>query len=124
MTRMLRLLVPALAVILVLPASIAGAQEKKDAPKKYAELVGTYQGDMNGQSIDLVVAEVDGKLQGAPTGETPVELVPVPDKELTFTAEPGNGRVFTVVFLRDDKKVVNRLTATNGEVTLDLAKVK
>jgi hypothetical protein len=110
--------------MIVLPASVAGAQEKKDPPKTYAELVGTYQGDMNGQPIDLVIEEVGGKLQGAPTGETPVELVPVDGKELTFTADTGNGRVFTVVFVRDDKKVVTGLTATSGDQSLVLAKVK
>jgi hypothetical protein len=112
-------------LVLLLPALSANAQEKTDAPTKYAELCGTYLGHMkNGQPLDIVVAEVGGVLQGAPSNETPMAFVPVAGKELTFTLQTGDGGVFTVVFGRNDKKEIVKLTLSADDGALELTKSK
>jgi hypothetical protein len=55
--------------------------------------------------------EKDGKLFGAPVGETPEEILPVKDSPLNFEVTPaGSGQLYELEFFRNDKSVIDRCT--------------
>ncbi len=112
-----------LLVLLFVPAVVAAVgQQAKELPRKYAELVGRYEAEVNGKPVNLVFQELDGKLMAAPEGQTPVECVPWEGKELTFVAYTAQGEVFTLVFGRNDRKDVAKVTATTGQRVVELVR--
>ncbi|MCK7478202.1 MAG: hypothetical protein M0C28_12930 [Candidatus Moduliflexus flocculans] len=66
-------------------AAPAAAQDKPvDMKKLIAEIVGDYEFSAQGQILLVTFSEQDGKLFGAPPGETPEEIHPVEGKPLCF----------------------------------------
>lgn len=92
------------------------AQDKPEDPKKlYLEIAGDYEFQMDTQSLIVNFFEKDGKLFGAPPGETPEEIVPVKDSPLKFeVVVSGSGQLYQLEFVRNEKKVVDRCIMRAG----------
>jgi len=100
-----------LAALLLLAAAVpVVAQDKPEDMKKIiAEIVGDYEFAYQGQVMVIQFTEKDGKLFGAPVGETPEEIKPIAGKPLFFdvtTAEEG--QYYELQFVRNDKGVVDK----------------
>ncbi|MCJ7485260.1 MAG: hypothetical protein MUQ25_03710 [Candidatus Aminicenantes bacterium] len=88
----------------------AVAQDKPvDMKKIIAEIVGEYDFSFQGESLIVQFTEQDGKLFGAPPGETPEEIKPVEGKPLCFdiTVAEG-GQYYELQFVRNDKGVIDK----------------
>lgn len=100
--------------LFVLSASLF-AFYQEDAEKKYAPLVGDYEFDMQGQIMVVSFWVEDGKLVGAPEGETPEELEPVEGEDLKFEINTADGQFMELEFVKDDSgKVTKCLVLTMG----------
>jgi len=104
-----------LGLALILVSAAAAAQDKApqvDMKKILAEVSGTYEMDMQGQIMALTFFEKDGKLFGAPEGETPEEILPVKgDNPLKFEVTlADNGNHFEITFGRNEKGEVDKCT--------------
>jgi len=97
---------PVLAQVAAPPA----AQDKPvDMKKLIAEIVGDYDFSFQGQSLLVQFIEQDGKLFGAPPGETPEEIHPVEGKPLCFDVTvAASGDYYELQFVRNDKGVVDK----------------
>jgi nitrous oxidase accessory protein NosD len=113
------LAVPAAAQVAAKPAAPAKPEDMK---KIVAEIAGDYEFSM--QSLIVQFTDVDGKLFGAPPGDTPEELHPVEGKPLCFDitlAESGN--YFVLQFARNDKGVIDKCTLTAEGQVLEGTKI-
>lgn len=83
-----------------------------DMKKIYLEIAGDYDFDMQGQSLIVNFFEREGKLFGAPPGETPEEIVLVKgDNPLKFEVTiSSNGQFFELEFARNENKEITRCT--------------
>ena len=92
------------------PAQQAAPQVKpEDAKKLLQEVTGDYAFDFQGQLMTINFFEKDGKLYGAPVGETPEELLTVEGSPLKFTVTPvSSGQTYELEFGRNDKKEIDR----------------
>jgi hypothetical protein len=92
------------------PAQQAAPQVKpEDAKKLLQEIAGDYAFDFQGQPMTVNFFEKDGRLYGAPVGETPEELLPVEGSPLKFTVTPASaGQTYELEFARNDKKMIDR----------------
>jgi hypothetical protein len=97
---------PVLAQVAAPPA----AQDKPvDMKKLIAEIVGDYDFSFQGQSLLVQFIEQDGKLFGAPPGETPEEIRPVEGKPLCFDVTvAASGDYYELQFVRNDKGVIDK----------------
>jgi len=110
-----RTLVLSAAFLLIIGAAVASAQtappnpqtKPEDAKKILLEIAGDYDFDFQGQLMTINFFEKDGVLYGAPVGETPEVMQPVPDSPLKFTTAP-NGQLYELEFFRNDKKVIDK----------------
>jgi len=89
------------------------AQEAKpepiDAKKLYQEIAGDYEFTVDTQTLVVTFSEKDGKLYGAPPGETPEELIPVKDVPLKFEVIVStNGQLYVLQFVRNESKVIDK----------------
>ena len=98
------------APILAQVAAKPAAQDKPvDMKKLLAEIVGDYDFSYQGESLLVQFTEVDGKLFGAPPGETPEEIKPVEGKPLCFDITVAtNGQYYELQFVRNDKGVIDK----------------
>jgi hypothetical protein len=80
----------------------------EDAEKKYAPLVGDYEFDMQGQVMVVSFWVEDGKLVGAPEGETPEELEPVEGEDLKFEINTADGQFMELEFVKDESGKVTK----------------
>ena len=98
------------APILAQVAAKPAAQDKPvDMKKLLAEIVGDYDFSFQGESLLVQFTEVDGKLFGAPPGETPEEIKPVEGKPLCFDITVAtNGQSYELQFVRNDKGVIDK----------------
>jgi len=96
---------------LAIPAS---AQDKPvDMKKLLAEIIGDYEFSTGGQSLIVQFIEADGKLFGAPPGETPEEIKPVAGKKLCFDVTlAASGDYYELQFVRNDKGVIDKCVMT------------
>ncbi|TFG52174.1 MAG: hypothetical protein E4H35_09700 [Candidatus Aminicenantes bacterium] len=88
----------------------AVAQDKPvDMKKIIAEIVGEYDFSFQGESLIVQFTEQDGKLFGAPPGETPEEIKPVEGKPLCFDVTVAEGgQYYELQFVRNDKGVIDK----------------
>ena len=88
----------------------AAAQDKPvDMKKLLAEITGDYDFSFQGQSLLVQFMESDGKLFGAPPGETPEEIRPVEGKPLCFDVTlAANGDYYELQFVRNDQGVIDK----------------
>ena len=87
----------------------AAKDKPVDMKKLLAEIVGEYSFDFQGQTLMVQFTEQDGKLFGAPPGETPEEIKPVEGKPLGFDVTVStNGEYYELQFVRNDKGVIDK----------------
>jgi len=106
-------------------AQAQSAQTPVDAKKLYAEIAGDYEFAMDAQSLYVNFFEQDGKLYGAPPGETPEEILPVKDKPLHFEVTvSGSGQYFALEFLRNEKGEIDKCRLQSQGFELIGTKIK
>ena len=123
-----------MVLALILLAGIAAAQAApqaaaKDKPvdmkKLVAEIVGDYEFSAEGQTLLVQFIEQDGKLFGAPPGETPEEIRPVEGKPLCFGVTVStNGQYYELQFVRNDQGAIDKCVMTVMGVVVEGYKVK
>lgn len=100
------------SLIFLSAAVFAGsqAQDKPDDVKKIlAEIAGDYDFEFQGQMMTVNFFEKDGKLFGAPVGETPEEILPVKGSPLKFEVTPSTtGQLYELEFVRNEKGVIDK----------------
>jgi uncharacterized protein (DUF2141 family) len=114
-------LLAVLALSAALSAQVAPAQAKpEDAKKLYLEIAGDYTFDYQGQVQIIQFFEKDGRLFGAPVGETPEEIQPVKDKPLCFDITvASNGQYYALQFSRNEKGVIFKCVMTVEGLTIE-----
>jgi hypothetical protein len=106
-------------------AAPASVQEKPvDMKKLIAEIVGDYEFSGPGQILIVTFSEQDGKLFGAPPGETPEEIHPVEGKPLCFDVTlADSGDYYELQFVRNDKGVIDKCIMSVQGMVVEGAKV-
>jgi len=115
------------APVLAQAAAQPAAQDKPvDMKKLLAEIVGDYDFSFQGESLLVQFTEVDGKLFGAPPGETPEEIKPVEGKPLCFDITVAtNGQYYELQFVRNDKGVIDKcIMSVQGMVVEGMKVIK
>jgi hypothetical protein len=86
------------------------AQDKPvDTKKLYNEIAGNYEFQVEGQIMVINFFEKDGKLYGAPVGETPEEILPVKGSPLKFEVfVSANGQLYQLEFVRNEKNIIDK----------------
>jgi hypothetical protein len=106
------LFVIGLTLIFLSAAAYAGSQAQDkpaDTKKILGEIAGDYDFDFQGQGMSINFLEKDGKLFGAPVGETPEEILPVKGSLLKFEVTPAStGQLYELEFVRNEKGVIDK----------------
>jgi hypothetical protein len=127
MKKMLRATATALLALACLAAvaAPAAAQNKPvDMKKLIAEIIGDWDFSFQGESMILQLTEKDGKLFGAPVGETPEEIKPVENKPLCFDVTvAANGQYYEVQFVRNEKGVIDKCIMSVMGMTVEGTKI-
>ena len=80
-----------------------------DTKKLYNEIAGNYEFQAEGQIMVINFFEKEGKLYGAPVGETPEEILPVKGSPLKFEVfVSANGQLYQLEFVRNEKDVIDK----------------
>ena len=96
-----------------------------DMKKLLAEIAGDYDFSFQGQSLLVQFMESDGKLFGAPPGETPEEIRPVEGKPLCFDVTlAANGDYYELQFVRNDQGVIDKCVMTAQGMIIEGHKIK
>jgi hypothetical protein len=112
-----------LSLILMSSAVSAGSQAQDkpaDTKKILGEIAGDYDFEFQGQVMVINFFEKDGKLFGAPVGETPDEILPVKGSLLKFEVTPAStGQLYELEFVRNEKGVIDKcvLKTMGAEIT-------
>ncbi len=112
-----------LTLIFLSAAVYAGPQTQDkpvDTKKILGEIAGDYDFDIQGQGMSINFFEKDGKLFGAPVGETPEEILPVKGSSLKFEVTPSTtGQLYELEFVRNEKGVIDKciMKAMGMEIT-------
>jgi hypothetical protein len=106
-------------------AAPAAAQDKPvDMKKLIAEIVGDYEFAAQGQILLVTFSEQDGKLFGAPPGETPEEIHPVEGKPLCFDVTVADsGDYYELQFVRNDKGAIDKCIMSVQGMVIEGTKV-
>lgn len=110
---------------LAIRAMPAGAQDKPaDMKKVIADIVGDYDFAMQGESMIIQFTESDGKLFGAPVGETPEEITPIEGKPLCFRVTLAEtGQYYELQFVRNDQGVIDKCVMNAMGITVEGLKI-
>ncbi len=114
----------AMACLTAIAAPAAAQDKPVDMKKLIAEIVGDYDFSIQGESLIVQFTEQDGKLFGAPPGETPEEIKPVEGKPLCFDvtlAETGD--YYELQFVRNDKGVIDKCVMSTIGQTIEGMKI-
>ena len=120
----LRKKISILTLILFVLSTSLFAFYQEDAGKKYAPLVGDYEFDMQGQIMVVSFWAEDGKLVGAPEGETPEELEPVEGEDLKFEINTADGQFMELEFVKDDSGKFNKCIVLTMGMELEGVRIK
>jgi hypothetical protein len=113
-----------LACLAAIAAPVAAQDKPVDMKKLIAEIVGDYEFSFQGESLLVQFSEVDGKLFGAPPGETPEEIKPVEGKPLCFDITvAANGQYYELQFVRNDKGVIDKCVMSVMGMTIEGMKI-
>jgi hypothetical protein len=103
----------------------AASQDKPvDMKKLLAEIAGDYNFDFQGETLTVQFFEQDGKLFGAPPGETPEEIHPMEGKPLCFDVTVTGGEYYELQFVRNAEGVIDKCVMSVMGMVLEGAKVK
>lgn len=104
----------------------AAAKDKPvDMKKLIAEIVGDYDFSFQGQSLLVQFTEQDGKLFGAPPGETPEEIRPVEGKPLCFDVTvAASGDYYELQFVRNDQGAIDKCVMSVQGMVIEGYKIK
>jgi hypothetical protein len=116
-------------IVAPLAAQAAPQAAAKDKPvdmkKLLAEIVGDYEFSAQGETLLVQFTEADGKLFGAPPGETPEEIHPVEGKPLAFDITVStNGQYYEMQFVRNDQGVIDKCIMTVMGIVVEGYKIK
>jgi hypothetical protein len=119
------LAIACLAVPLAAQTAQAPAKDKPaDMKKLILEIVGDYDFSFEGQSLLVQFTEQDGRLFGAPPGETPEEIMPVEGKPLCFDVTvAASGDYYVLQFVRNDKGAIDKCIMTVQGMTIEGTKI-
>lgn len=125
-----------LSVLVVALIGLAGAASAQTAPqaaaqtkpedmkKLIADIAGEYSFDFQGQTLLVQFSVQDGKLFGAPPGETPEEIQPVEGKPLSFEVTvSANGEYYQLQFVRNDKGIIDKCVMTVQGMVIEGSKI-
>ncbi len=113
-----------LACLAVLAVPAAAQDKPVDMKKLIAEIVGDYDFPIQGQSMVIQFTEQNGKLFGAPVGETPEEIKPVEGKPLCFDVTVAeSGQYYELQFVRNDKGVIDKCVMSAMGQTVEGMKI-
>ncbi len=103
----------------------APAQDKPvDMKKLLAEIIGEYEFAAGEQILIIQFTEVDGKIFGAPPGETPEEIHPIEGKPLYFDVTLAqSGQYYELQFVRNDKGVIDKCVMNGGAMVIEGMKI-
>lgn len=114
----------ALAGLSVLAVPTAAQDKPVDMKKLIAEIVGDYDFSVQGESMVIQFTEQNGKLFGAPVGETPEEITPVEGKPLCFDVTVAEGgQYYELQFVRNDKGVIDKCVMNTSGMTIEGMKI-
>jgi len=110
----------ALVCLAALPVPVASQDKPVDMKKLLAEIIGDYEFLAEGQPLLVQFTEADGKLFGAPPGETPEEIQPVEGKPLCFDITLAqSGQYYELQFVRNDKGVIDKCVINVGGMVIE-----
>ncbi len=92
--------------------------------KKFAEIVGDYEFDYEGQIMVISFWEEDGVLWAAPEGETPESLDGVEGKPLNFEVTVGGGQFYELEFQKDELGKVTKCVLVTQGIEIEGVKLK
>ena len=115
-------------IVAPLAAQAAPQAAAKDKPvdmkKLVAEIIGDYEFSAEGQTLLVQFTEADGKLFGAPPGQTPEEIKPVQGKPLCFDVTVStNGQYYELQFVRNDQSVIDKCVMTVQGMVIEGTKI-
>ncbi len=110
------LLVTFMCAVLVMCAL---AQEKK-----YADIVGDYEFDQDGQIMLVSFWVEDGQLWGGPEGQESAVLEPVEGKPLHFVVNTPDGSTMDLEFVKDDSGNVVKCLVDMMGMAMEGVKIK
>jgi hypothetical protein len=114
----------ALACLSALAAPAATQDKPVDMKKLITEIVGEYDFSIQGESLIVQFMEQDGKLFGAPPGETPEEIKPVEGKPICFAVTLAeSGDYYELQFVRNDKGVIDKCVMSVMGMTVEGMKI-
>jgi hypothetical protein len=114
----------ALACLAALAVPAVAQDKPVDMKKVISEIVGDYDFSFQGQSMIIQFTENDGKLFGAPAGETPEEVKPVEGKPLFFDVTvAANGQYYEMQFVRNEKGVIDKCVLSVMGATIEGMKI-
>jgi hypothetical protein len=113
------------AVLLALVPAAAGGQDKpEDVAKVVKEIAGEYNFSYQGQILTVIFTDENGKLFGAPPGETPEELKPIAGKPLAFDVTVSTtGVYYELQFVRNEQGVIDKCLMTTMGIEIEGLKV-
>ncbi len=95
-----------------------------DMKKLIGEIVGQYEFAADTQTLLVEFVEFEGKLFGAPPGETPEEIHPVDGKPLYFDITLAqSGQYYELQFVRNDKGVIDKCIMNVGGMVIEGARI-
>jgi len=96
-----------------------------DMKKLIGEIVGQYEFAADTQTLLVEFVEFEGKLFGAPPGETPEEIHPVQGKPLCFDITLAqSGQYYELQFVRNDQGVIDKCIMNVGGMVIEGMKLK
>jgi len=91
-----------------------------DMKKLIGEIVGQYEFAADTQTLLVEFVEFEGKLFGAPPGETPEEVHPVDGKPLYFDITLAqSGQYYELQFVRNDQGVIDKCIMNVGGMVIE-----
>jgi len=109
-------------LLLLLTFSLTSAQQKDvELKKKYAEFIGDWKFNLEGMGEIVINLYIEnGAFWALPETETePGEMEPVKDKEGIFVVYAGDGSVWNVEFMKDDKGKITKCRIANEDQGID-----
>jgi len=114
----------ALACLAALAVPAAAQDKPVDMKKIIADIIGDFEFSIQGESMIIQFTEQNGKLFGAPVGETPEELAAVEGKPLCFGVTVAeSGQYYECQFVRNEKGVIDKCVMTAMGQTVEGMKI-